>query len=351
MARTYKSIAVVLFIFATLFSCGKKGPLQQIPPWSPEVIKNIDILQRGKYIYLEWRFPSFLSDKTNSLKFSEIRSVSIYSGTNPFNNDDFKRKSKSRFKLRFKELKADNGSFSVKILQKSRNLNNVKQYFGITYKYRRKHSPLSKPISLITSIPARPVTDFKLIRENKVVILTWTKPNKNIEGNPLTTASGYNVYRKIVESPDQASKFQVINKKNSLTSETFQDKETSREGTYFYYVVTTHSPHVESDPSKTISCRIKNIYPPDPPQNLVCIKDRKGLHLTWSRVKEGDLEFYRIFRKKSGEFEFKVLVMKITNNFFVDTGVKKGVKYFYQITAFDSAGNESEPSNTAREKF
>lgn len=333
-----------------LVQCGSKGPLQQVPIKNPLPITEFSVEQKGNFIYLQWEFPSNLSDKKTSLEEEKIKYVHIFSSNQEFTSDNYSRKAKFDYKLKLDKLSRLDNYFKVKFPKKHHELNNKKYYFAIKYKYKQKKSPLSKIIPFDTLLTAKNITGLSLKQEQKVIILNWIKPQENIADEKLHQITGYNIYRSVDPKSQKNKKFKLINKNKKILSECYHDDETSQEGAYSYYVVTTHGEKIESLPSNLISVTIKNIYPPAPPQNLVCVSFTEGLQLFWEGVKDHDLAFYKIYRKSDKDFEYSVLVKETTKSFFKDTDVKDGTTYFYQVTAFDTAGNESDPSNTAREK-
>jgi hypothetical protein len=67
-----------------------------------------------------------------------------------------------------------------------------------------------------------------------------------------------------------------------------------------------------------------------------------SLTLRWNANTEPDLAGYRIYgAKSSGAYGAPVATVPASATSFVATGLEPGVTYFFVISAFDTAGNES----------
>jgi fibronectin type 3 domain-containing protein len=195
-------------------------------------------------------------------------------------------------------------------------------------------------------IPIQPIKDLTQTKENKIIKLKWSKPTLNISKKPVAYIRGYKIYRKV---PGKKA-FDVLNQEDVL-QEYYEDSDTGLDGDYSYYVTSIYSQDIQSDPSNTVSVAVKDVFPPDPPANLVAFKAEDSIFLTWESVKDRDFSFYRIFRRSTPRGEFKLFVEKVTNNYFKDKNVKRGILYSYYVTAVDNKGNESKNSNTVKEEF
>lgn len=342
-------ILLLLLILITL-NCGSKGPPQLVPPREPLPVREISLSQQGAFIHLAWKFPPLLSDRETRLEPEKIRTVHIFYSDRELTPDNYRRRALADHRIQLEKIPQNRGGFHVKFPMKDHQLDRKTYYFVMYYRYRQKKSPVSRPLSLITVLPARPVSDLTLRQERKSLILKWSRPTRDISGEALQYLTGYRVYRKIGEKPENPAEFQLLNSSGKLLEEYYEDRETSREGTYHYYVVTAHGPNIESMPSNVVSVDIRNVFPPASPRNLVCVSAPEGLQLFWEPVEDGDLAYYRIYRRAEGEFEFKLLVERIQKTFYRDNDLQPGINYSYQVTAVDTAGNESDPSNTAGER-
>lgn len=357
LKRSKLSIVILILTlsFSFLLSCGKKGPLELEPELLPQEIKQLKLTQLGKEIRLEWVFPEFLSDKETKTDLESIGKIYIYYSVKQIPAKKFKKKSLLLKKRKLKDLEQKENTYSIKIPFKLSELENKTHYFAVLYYHGKKKSALSDIESIKTIIPVKPVSDLKGVKENKLVKLNWSKPALNLSGKKIQNLSGYNVSRKVVpaEGPGKDEAEFVRLNKASILQEYYEDNDTGIDGEYLYYVSTVSSTAIESEPSNTVSIKVSDTFPPDPPRNLVAFKHRTHLYLTWEKITEKDLAHYKIYRKSSGdkEDEFKLFADKVTNNAFKDTKVKKNTTYSYYVTAVDAKENESKKSNIVKEKF
>jgi fibronectin type 3 domain-containing protein len=68
--------------------------------------------------------------------------------------------------------------------------------------------------------------------------------------------------------------------------------------------------------------------------------------LTWNANTEIDLAGYKVYRAtSSGAYGAAIATLQGKGTSYIATGLQSGTTYFFVITAFDSAGNESAASN------
>ncbi len=86
-------------------------------------------------------------------------------------------------------------------------------------------------------------------------------------------------------------------------------------------------------------------YPPAPRELAVAVGDLKAV-LTWNIDKVSTIKFYRIYRRDTTIAEFALLDTAMSRSY-VDSRVRNGVKYFYQISAVNLSGLEGKRSAVA----
>jgi hypothetical protein len=341
--RCFRLQFILWIIF--LLGCGAKGPLKLEPRKTPTVIKDIKILQLGNNLRLMWNFPDKLSDKKTRMEIKGIRKIRIYHADGLLTPKKFKKKSSLIMKLKDKELIKKDNYFYADLAFKTKNLDKKQHSFAIRYSYEKDKAPLSKIVTLETVIPTKAIEDLSIVKENKVIKLKWSRPKLNLNNAVIRYVTGYRVYRKI-----EKGDFSPLNRENVL-EEYYEDTDTGRDGEYFYTVSSILSQEIESEPSNIVSVKVEDVFPPDPPSNLISFRADDHIFLTWHEITEKDLDFYRIFRKSSPDDEFKLLADKVKQNYFKDLTVQKGVLYIYAVTAIDKKGNESQISNITKETF
>ena len=374
-----KRSIIFLLLIIPLFCCGKKGPLRLEPELIPKAAEKLQLSQIGNNLKLEWDFPQVLADKKKTeLEIAKISKIYIYYSNKEILGGKFRKKSTLLKKLKLEDLtlspppltqapvrpgmrEIKNLSYFINIPFKLKELDNKQHFFGIQYYYKKKRSPMSEIVFIFSRAPLKPVTDLKLILENKVIKLTWSKPLLDEAGKSITDIAGYNIYRKIEpEKTGQAQEANIstieeevyrnINRSNVLL-EYYEDNDTGINGNYSYYVSAVISKQIESAPSQTVSIKVTDIFPPEIPANLVCFKAQDHLFLTWKPVLDTDFSHYRVYRRLSPDNEFQLVADKVTSTSYKDKDLKTGKTYFYVVTSVDTKGNESEYSNEVKEQF
>ncbi|MDI6850972.1 MAG: hypothetical protein QMD82_03425 [bacterium] len=92
-----------------------------------------------------------------------------------------------------------------------------------------------------------------------------------------------------------------------------------------------------------VSCQSIDTTPPDAPTGLTSVTGDRAVYLYWNPNTEKDLAGYRVYRNTSPSGYF-LMIADVKENVYVDRDVENGVTYFYAVSAYDSAGNESELS-------
>ncbi len=84
--------------------------------------------------------------------------------------------------------------------------------------------------------------------------------------------------------------------------------------------------------------------PPSEPDNLVGIVGDQSASLSWDPVTDPDVLEYNVYRSLTTTPPF-TLVDTIEDPDYLDSGLTNGVQYYYQVTALDFVGNESDFSS------
>ncbi|HEV8581564.1 MAG TPA: fibronectin type III domain-containing protein [Thermoanaerobaculia bacterium] len=87
-----------------------------------------------------------------------------------------------------------------------------------------------------------------------------------------------------------------------------------------------------------------DITPPAPPTGLTATAGNKQAILDWNDNTETDLASYRVYRSTNSAGPFSLITTVAVSNF-TNTGLKNNTTYFFYVTAVDTSGNESGPSN------
>ncbi len=169
----------------------------------------------------------------------------------------------------------------------------------------------------------------------RMVTITW-KPSSD------KSVVAYNIYRSL--SPK--GPFKKIGRVNGRLNTFFIDKGLKDGTTYYYSVTAINYAGVEGD----ILAYAKATTKPKPmaPRHLTArIAGAGKLLISWWPSLTPDVVKYRIYRgtdPKSLALVGEVSSAKLT---YLDSGLKPGTTYYYQITAVDKDGIESNPSKIA----
>jgi fibronectin type 3 domain-containing protein len=114
--------------------------------------------------------------------------------------------------------------------------------------------------------------------------------------------------------------------------------------TYQYLVQSiekTGATYAESDLSAPTTFKPMDKFAPAVPSGLTAVPGSRSIELVWERNTEKDFASYRVYR--GGQ----LIAGNLTAPAYSDRDAKQGVKYQYQVSALDNAGNESAKSPVA----
>lgn len=185
--------------------------------------------------------------------------------------------------------------------------------------------------------PAAP-TGLALTPGNTQIGATW-----NANGEP--DLAGYNVYR----ATAVAGPFTKQNG-NLLGSPALTQTGLTNGQTYLYRVTAVDTSGNESSPSETKSATPvapPDVTPPGAPTGLALTPGNGQIGLVWNGNSEPDLAGYNVYRATAAAGPFSkqngglLALPSLTQ-----VGLTNGQTHWYCVTAVDSSGNESAPSET-----
>ena len=185
-----------------------------------------------------------------------------------------------------------------------------------------------------TQAPAAPATMTASAISPSQVDLSWSA---------VTDATGYRVER----STDSASWISVTTTAADMTS--YSDTGLAAGTTYYYRVVATNIGG-DSPPSPVATATTKpaqDLTPPSAPTGLTATSAKSKVNLSWSASTDAGgsgLAGYTVWRGTAGPSGSFTAIATSTSSTYSDTAVTRKVTYWYRVTAFDGAGNQSQPS-------
>ncbi|MBW3664530.1 MAG: fibronectin type III domain-containing protein [Actinobacteria bacterium] len=111
---------------------------------------------------------------------------------------------------------------------------------------------------------------------------------------------------------------------------------------YHYRVIAVDTVGLRSSPSAVASGVPSDTTPPSAPSRPVVSQSGLDLRVQWA-ASEGAVR-YRVLRTTNSGGPYAVLGEVSGARTFTDTGVARGVAYYYTVVAIDASGNESPPS-------
>jgi fibronectin type 3 domain-containing protein len=339
-----KILILLWILFILVGGCAKKGPPV---PWDSIVPKRIvDLVATPKEgrLLLEWTIPKENTDKTpltNLAEFKILRSEGILVGEECRGCGE-----KPKVVLEMKLVKENiSPGKKTSIFFEDQEPKRAYIYEVVSVNRRGDPSAPSNPVTVYWDHPPQAPGVVTTERGDKRVELSW---------NAVEGATGYNVYRRT----DQEEGFPLNPLNRELLKATqYTDLNVQNDIQYIYSVRSVKrvvKTDVEGKGSPGIPATPTKLTPPSIPVGLVAIPLKEGVELNWKRNAEPDLLGYYVYRRKSGEEEFKRLnETPVTKEAYLDTDVVLEQEYEYAITAVDNSPrrNESPRSEEVRVKY
>jgi|GEM_PF-2042504 len=168
--------------------------------------------------------------------------------------------------------------------------------------------------------------------------LAWTASTDNVG------VVGYAVYRSsLAEGP--------FTQTATVSGTSCSDTGLSPATRYYYQVKAFDAAGNRSEPGNTASAITEatpDTSPPTAPSDLTAAPaGPEQINLTWTASADNmGVVGYAVYRSSLAEGPF-TQTATVSGTSYSDTGLSPATRYYYQVKAFDAAGNRSEPGNTA----
>ncbi len=354
-ARKKVALAFIIFALLICLSCGKRKP--PLPPIE-RVPQRVEItgFQRGNKVNLTWTMPARNASDSSILN---IARADIYRLAEPLNStltlseEEFASRSTLIANLPITEA-----DFGLKKISYTDTLEFAGQPVRLRYAIRFVNASGQKAAfsNFLLLEPAARIADAPTYLSAKItepaIILDWNAPEMNVDDSKPANILGYNIYRSLSEKETA----KLLNETPFNQTE-FSDKSFEFGKDYFYFTRTvslgSNAEPVESLESNIVKVSPKDIFPPSSPSAITIAAAPNNLSIFFATNPEKDIAGYRLFRSTDKNLpvsKWQNLTPELLKtNTFQDTKVESGKTYFYYLTATDTAGNVSEPSDIISE--
>jgi hypothetical protein len=347
--------ALLAFVLLFCLSCGKRRP--PLPP-TERVAQRVELsgFQRGSTIVLSWKMPARNAGKGSLLNISR---ADIYRLTEPSNTP--LTLSEEEFASRstlIATVPITNADFGLKDITFRDRLEFAGQAARLRYAMRLANASGQKAtfsnfvvIEPIARVAAAP-TSLAAKLSQDAVSLTWLPSTENVDKTTPPNILGYYVYRSTSEN--EPGKLLT----NSPITVTAYNDEFFEFGKQYYYFVRAVSAGpdavpIESDESNILKIKPVDTFPPSPPAAITLAAGQGVISIFFAVNPEKDIAGYKIFRSTDPNLDkekWSVLTPGLLKtNTYQDRSVENGRSYFYYLTATDTSGNVSSPSDVVSE--
>jgi hypothetical protein len=348
-------IALLAFVLLFSLSCGKRRP--PLPP-KERVAQRVELsgFQRGSNAVLSWKMPARNAGKGSVINISR---ADIYRLAEPANSplvlseEEFASRS-----ILIATVPITDADFGLKTITFRDRLQFAGQAARLRYSVRLANASgqkaafsnflLIEPVARVAASP----TSLSAEVSQDAVKLTWTAPTENVDKTTPPNILGYYVYRSTSEN--EPAKLLT---KTPITGTTYSDEFFEFGKQYYYFVRTvsasTEAVPIESDESNIVKIKPVDTFPPSAPTAITLAAGQNVISIFFAVNPEKDIAGYKIYRSTDSNLPKERWTLLTPNllktNTFQDTHVESGKTYYYYITATDTAGNVSTPSEAVSE--
>jgi hypothetical protein len=235
--------------------------------------------------------------------------------------------------------------------------------YAVRTRASQKRASADSNIVLLHVFPVpAPIASVEAHVTDLAVELSWSVPAATAAGEPVTTITGYKIYRSETHPTAVGSTPQELPQGKpevhaallaSSETNSYRDASALFDHTYVYMVrsvMQVEGNQLESSDSQPVTVTPRDTFPPAAPQGLVAAvlpgaTPRTILvDLSWSINLETDLAGYHVYRSEQEGTRGQLVTPDLLPTPAVrDTSVEPGRRYWYTVTAVDRMGNESPP--------
>jgi len=201
-------------------------------------------------------------------------------------------------------------------------------------------------VRVVDLAPAAPPAPAARSADHEIV-LTWHYPP--FSGDPADLVVGFHVYRAMAAGAAgrRLTAAPVLRNDAPGAVLAYRDDEPANGVPVRYTLTAVDIAGRESPPGPAVLTQARDVTPPGAPTDLAVRNGDGAVTVTWRLSPEGDVAGYHIERSTGLSQPYARLdraLIPAARPLWTDT-VAGGRQYFYRVTAVDSAGNASAPSN------
>ncbi len=347
------SFSLIFIVGVALAGCGKRRP--PLPPLEnvPQRTELLSGVQRGNQVILSW--PALLRNAPAS-SVQSIRRIDIYrlaekpTAPLPLTEEEFATRSTLIGSIPYETISAADQTISY---FDTLELAGEPTRLRYALRYVNAAGQRAAFSNFLLIEPAAKIAEPPVLLDREVneagITLRWKAPGNNIDGSTPVNLLGYNLYR-IEQAQNETSQTPINTALISGTS--FVDKN-FRFGEKYTYIVRsvslgTGGAQVESLNSNALAAEPLDVFAPSPPADIRINAAPERISIFFPANPERDVAGYNIYRSIDADLPkdrwIKLNDALLTRTTFQDETVESGKKYFYYLTAVDTAGNTSQPS-------
>jgi hypothetical protein len=310
---------VALMSALCLWGCGYMG--EPMPPAlnRPERVLDLSALEHGSNIIVQFTIPTITTEGLPVKDKDRDIELRVGPPGAPFNMDTWQRTS-DRIPVVVTNAKAKIARVEVPAMK----------YYGNTVDIAvNVHGPDGHTagwsmFAIVQVVPALPTPEA----------LTSSDVPDAVQLEWHAAAPEFRVFRKLVADAN----WTLL---GTSTKPSYTDNMIDYDKTYEYMIQSiekTTPGYAESDLSDVTTIKPMDKFPPAVPVGVTAVPGTRTIELVWNRNTEKDFAGYRIYR------DGKRITEGLAAPAFTDRDVQPRVTYRYEVSAVDTAGNESSRS-------
>ncbi len=346
------SVFSLLLMAVALIGCGTPGA--PLPPSMgiPKPVSDLQAVRKGDTITLTWSAPTETTDGELIRKPGKMQLSRTISGTPQVITELPLPPT-----LKEQQAAAPTAKDSLSSLQQTAG-GDFAVYTVLAQTRSGKSAGPSNQVSVPLVLTPRTPQRVQATAAPLGISISWDQAWPPQSQSHLTTQYAYRIMRRL-EGSNTAAKVAQVTVGNEAVL--FVDSSIDWEKHYEYWITPVtlwqaggaNKGEVEGDDSPVVAVFAHDVFPPAAPTALQAVfseaPQQPFIDLTWTPNTEPDLAGYNVYRHGADEQPVKINTELVKTSAFRDAAVRRGMKYFYSVSAVDLRGNESGKSQETSE--